>query len=103
MRSPALAGIAVLLAVPLLPAQDRLKSMPGYARYQEVGTKIQRSFKTGSLSAKWTDGGKALEYKQAGKSWSFDIASLQASEQPESKAEAEPERGGRPGARRGAP
>ena len=44
---------ALALATPPLLAQDRLKSMPGYARYQEVGKNIQASFKSGSLSVKW--------------------------------------------------
>jgi dipeptidyl-peptidase-4 len=98
MRSLALVALAPALAAALAPAQDRLKSMPGYARYQEVGKRIQSSFKTGALSVKWPEGGKALEYKQAGKSWSLDLASLSAVEAPEAKADAE---GANPSARSG--
>jgi len=93
--------LALLLAPAALLAQDRLKTMPGYARYQEVGKKIQGSLKSGALSVKWPEGGKSLEYRQGGKNWSLDLASLKASEAPEAKADADADRGGRPG-RRGA-
>ena len=82
-----------------LAAQDRLKTMPGYARYQEVGRKIQGSLKSGSLQIKWPEGGKTLEYRQGDKNWSLDLATLKASEAPEAKADAESDRprGGRRG------
>ncbi len=95
-----LAIAAVALTISLSPAQDRLKTMPGYARYQEVGKKIQGTLKSGSLSVHWPEGGKTLEYKQGGKSWILDLATLKASEAPEAKSDAEPDRP-RNGARRG--
>ncbi len=98
MRLLALAAVA--LTISLCPAQDRLKTMPGYARYQEVGKKIQGSLKSGSISVQWPEDGKTLEYKQGGKSWILDLATLKASEAPEAKPDAEPDRP-RNGARRG--
>jgi dipeptidyl-peptidase 4 len=54
-------------------AQDRLKSMPGYERYQSVGKKIASSFKSGALAVKWHDGGKAFEYRKDGKVWRYEV------------------------------
>jgi dipeptidyl-peptidase-4 len=104
MPTPKLRVARSLLLLALAPgalfAQDRLKTMPGYARYQEVGRKIQGSLKTGALTVKWPESGKTLEYRQGGKDWSFDLATLKASEAPEPKADTEGDRP-RNGARRG--
>ena len=44
----ALACVALLGAHPA--AQHRLKSMPGYARYQELAPQITAAFKSGSIT-----------------------------------------------------
>ncbi|MBK7644319.1 MAG: DPP IV N-terminal domain-containing protein [Planctomycetes bacterium] len=98
-RSTPLASfLALALLVPeLLPAQDRLKTMPGYARYQEVGQKIQGAFHAGSLAPEWSEDGKSLDYRKDGKRWRLDLATLASSEA--SKADAQGETRARPGKR----
>ena len=85
---PVVATIAAL--APLAPAQDRLKTMPGYARYQEVSKKAAGALKSGALTVTWKDGGKAFEYRKDGKPYRFDVA--------EGKAKEAAPTGGDPGA-----
>jgi dipeptidyl-peptidase-4 len=69
--------LAVLIGLGLLPdcpAQDRLKSMPGYERYQRLSKEIPESVKLGALSVTWQDGGKALEFLRDGKRHRYDLA-----------------------------
>src|SRR5258708_5229730 len=68
-------------------AQDRLKTMPGYDRYQEMSRKIPGALKSGALSVTWKNGGKAFEYRKDGKSFRFDIAEGKAKEAPPTKDE----------------
>jgi dipeptidyl-peptidase 4 len=74
----------LILALCLLPlgAQDRLKTMPGYAQYQKMAREIPGSVKMGSLSVKWLDGGKAFEYQRDGKFFRYDITLRQTVEAP---------------------
>lgn len=75
---------ALLLALNLLPlsitAQDRLKTMPGYAQFQKMRSEIPGSVKLGALQVKWIDGGKAFEYQRDGKLYRYDIPTRQAAE-----------------------
>jgi dipeptidyl-peptidase-4 len=84
-----LAGLfAVLLTVPLVsPAQDRLKTMPGYEQYKKMSALMPKGFGKGggkmgapALPVAWKDGGKALEYQKDGKAYRYDIASRTATE-----------------------
>lgn len=74
--------LAALLAVPVLglQAQDKLKEMPGYARYAEVAPKIAQAIVSGAVSADWADDGKSFEYTYDSKRWRYDIATRQATE-----------------------
>ncbi len=90
----------ILVSLPTIVwGQDRLKTMPGYARFREMSGKIPGSFKSGSLSVTWKDGGKYFEYRKDGKSYRFDIAEGKAKEaEPSKDAPAEtPARRGRRG------
>jgi dipeptidyl-peptidase 4 len=80
-RSTSLVSL-LILALCLLPlgAQDRLKTMPGYAQYQKMAREIPGSVKMGSLSVKWLDGGKAFEYQRDGKFFRYDITLRQTAE-----------------------
>ena len=71
-----LAGI-LALAAECGTAQDRLKTMPGYERYQRLSKEIPGSVKLGSLSVNWQDEGKALEFQRDGKRYRFDLATLE--------------------------
>jgi dipeptidyl-peptidase-4 len=87
------------LLLVLVPAQDRLKEMPGTARYQEVGTKIRGAWESGAVQVKWLDGGSALEFRRDGKSFRYDLAHADLTEAAPAGESAES--GGR-GASRGA-
>ena len=97
-------GIGSLLATGLVTAtgaveaQDRLKAMPGFARFQEKSREIPGSFKSGSLTVTWRDGGKAFEYRKDDKALRYDIASGKSEEAKPGGPPAEPTgRGGRMG------
>jgi dipeptidyl-peptidase-4 len=81
---------ALLLALILLPlsltAQDRLKTLPGYAQYQKMRNEIPSSVKTGALQVRWLDGGKAFEYQRDGKFYRYEVATRQATEAATSAA-----------------
>src|SRR5260221_10036015 len=78
-----------------MKAQDRLKSMHGFDRYQEMSGKIPGSVKQGTLFVTWKEGGKAFEYRKDGKLYRFDIAMAKAEAVGESKDAGDGERGGR--------
>lgn len=95
-------------AVFLCPAQDRLKLMPGYDRYQKMSKEMGDAVKSGALSVTWKDGGKTFEYQKDGKRLSYDIAARVATEvTPESGRSGAPSTAGAasapPGRRRRPP
>jgi dipeptidyl-peptidase-4 len=53
-------------------AQDRLPSMPGYKRYQEMSRQIASSVSRGELSVQWVEGG--FTYQKEGKRIRYDLA-----------------------------
>jgi dipeptidyl-peptidase-4 len=55
-------------------AQDRLKTMPGYERYQKMNREMTNAVKLGSLSVTWKENGNAFEYQKDGKRYRHDIA-----------------------------
>lgn len=71
------------------PAQDRLKSMPGYAQYQKVSKELPAAVKMGALRVTWKEGGKALEYSWDGKLYRYDIAARKAKLIGEAKGKAD--------------
>jgi dipeptidyl-peptidase-4 len=83
-------GFAMLSACEI-QAQDRIKTMPGYERYTEMSKKIPGSVKPGTLTTRWADGGKSLEFRKAGKVRRMDLETRKTTEIEafgESKAEA---------------
>ncbi|HMC27805.1 MAG TPA: DPP IV N-terminal domain-containing protein [Verrucomicrobiae bacterium] len=82
-------------------AQDRLKTMPGYERYQKMSRETTNAAKLGTLSVTWKDGGKAFEFKKEGKRYRYEIASLKATEVTNSSAKPRQEREERTEGRRG--
>jgi dipeptidyl-peptidase-4 len=97
--------VALIIAIGVFPitsrAQDRLKTMPGYDRYEKMSKDIPGSVKGGSLSVKWQDGGKSFNYYKDGKSYHYDIATKTATEAGSAPADAETTTMG--GRRRGGP
>jgi dipeptidyl-peptidase-4 len=76
-----MATVLALSAVSL-NAQDRLKTMPGYARYERATREMTNVYTSGALSVTWTNGGAAFDYSKDGKRWRYDIASRSAAELP---------------------
>src|SRR5581483_9044291 len=77
-----------LLAVPS-GAQDRLNTMPGYEQYQRLSKEFPTAVKSGTLTVKWQDGGKAFTYQKDGKSYRYDIATGQATEAGQATGDAQ--------------
>ena len=78
--------LIAFLILAFMPAQDRLPGMPGYARYQEVGTKIRSSFQSGAVSVQWLEEGRALEFRKGRQLFHYDISSGKLSEPPPAAA-----------------
>ena len=83
MRFPGLRlALGVVAATGLLQvattAQDRLKTMPGYERYEKMRGPMASAVKPGSLDATWSDDGRTFEYAFDGKQYRYDVASRQA-------------------------
>src|SRR6185369_3001610 len=99
------AAVALIIAIGIFPitsrAQDRLKTMPGYDRYDKMAKEIPGSVKGGSLTVKWQDGGKSFNYYKDGKAYHYDIATKTATEAGSAPADAETTTMG--GRRRGGP
>jgi dipeptidyl-peptidase 4 len=72
-------GLLSVLVQPL-QSQDRLRSMPGYERFQGVGRQIPQSFRSGAVSATWASDSRSFEYVRDGKRWRFDVATRRAEE-----------------------
>jgi len=70
----ALASLAGCLLATSVSAQDRLKTMPGYARFHELSGQIAGSVKLGSLNVTWKDGGKSFDFRRNGTNYHYDIA-----------------------------
>jgi len=68
-----LLGLLLLVAGSAAFAQDRLKSMPGYERYQFMRQATTNAIKSGSVRVDWKDGGQALEYSWDGKRFRYEI------------------------------
>ena len=58
----------------LASEQDRLKTMPGYERYQFMRQTTTNAVKLGTVRVDWKDGGNALEYNWDGRRFRYDIA-----------------------------
>jgi dipeptidyl-peptidase-4 len=77
------ARFLLLVLLPFsLHAQDRLRSMPGYARFQSVGREIAGSVKSGAIIPTWDADSKGFRFQRDGRSWRFDLATRKASEAP---------------------
>jgi len=72
--------LSVVLSPIASQAQDRLKTMPGYTRYQKLSREITNAVKLGSLTVTWKEGGKSFEYEKDGKRYTYIIAERKATE-----------------------
>jgi len=77
---PLAAALGVALLAAGASAQQRIKEMPGYARFQEMAGQIPSSFVSGALQATWAEDGKSFEYAHDGRLWRYDVASGRATD-----------------------
>jgi dipeptidyl-peptidase-4 len=61
-------------------AQDRLRSMPGYAQYNRMATQLAGALQSGSVTVTWSADGKGFEYVRSGRRYRYDVATRLASE-----------------------
>lgn len=54
-------------------AQDKLRQMPGYDRFQKISPQMRTAFKTGALTVKWSDDGSYFEYEQDKKLYRYTV------------------------------
>jgi dipeptidyl-peptidase-4 len=63
------------LAFPFsVAAQDRVKTMPGYERYEFMRKATTNAVRLGTVRVDWRDEGRALEYRWDGKRFRVDVA-----------------------------
>jgi dipeptidyl-peptidase-4 len=88
--------LAAMLAVPfvVLPAQDRLKEMPGYARYSEMLPKFTGAMVSGAVTPIWAEDSKSFDYQRSGTRLRYDLAARTSAPAP---AATTPPAGRRPG------
>ncbi len=60
--------------------QDRLKTMPGYERYERISRESANAFTSGAVTVTWRDEGKAFEYSFGGKRFRYDITTKSRTE-----------------------
>jgi dipeptidyl-peptidase 4 len=77
-------------------AQDRLKTMPGYAQHQKMSGLMQGAVTMANLTVTWTPDGRSFEYQHDGRRYRYDVAEKKAIELGEAVA-TERGRGGRGG------
>ena len=85
-------GVALVVGGGLAEGQDRIKTMPGYARYESVRKNATGAYKTGAVTGTWVDEGKAFEFRRDSKRLRVDVATKQVADAP---AEGSGEAGGR--------
>ena len=82
-------------------AQDRLKSMPGYAQYDRMAREIPAAVKSGALGVTWTDA-HTFEYARDSKRYRYDVLTKSVSVIASTANDVPAGRGGR-GGRGGGP
>ncbi len=70
---------ALALAGALVPgpisAQDRIKTLPGYDRYQKVSPQLNGAVRPGTVNGTWSSDSRSFVYELDAKRYRFDVAS----------------------------
>lgn len=77
-----LSAVLLLFTGFTAPAQDRLKTMPGYEQFTKTSRAATNAFTSGAVAVTWKDGGKALEFGHAGKRYRHDLVTGERTELP---------------------
>jgi dipeptidyl-peptidase-4 len=93
LRPALFAALTALVALPAF-AQSRIKSMPGYERYERMSAERPNAFRSGAVDVTWSDDSRSFEYTLDAKTWRFDLASKAATEVGGAAPEPERRRGG---------
>lgn len=96
MRTSKTLLLACLLIGTTASAQDRLRTMPGYARWAEMAPKLAGAVKSGAVNVTWSDDGRSFEYSLGGTRQRFDLASGRAVQVSDPEARPPMRRGGGP-------
>lgn len=72
----------LLVAAAALPAQDRLRTMPGYDRYTAMAPRLTGAIKSGAVMPQWSEDGKSFEFTFDGKRRRFDLATRAVRDAP---------------------
>jgi dipeptidyl-peptidase 4 len=75
-----LVTLAVFSHSPIVRAQERLRTMPGYDRFQIVGQQISGSVRGGALAVSWQSDSRTFEFSRDGKRYRYDVATGEALE-----------------------
>ncbi len=94
-------ALAVLAWDVSTSAQDRLKTMPGYAQYQKMSAQLGGAVRLAAVSGTWSADSSGFDYTFDGKRYRFDVASRSATETGAATDAAPAGRGGRGGGRGG--
>src|SRR3954471_22190121 len=91
----------ILCAVSVARGQDRLRSMPGFERYQRIAPLVRTAVSPIVLGfgngVSWSPDGRSFEYDNGGKHYRFDIATKNVAEFAEGAATRMSAGGGRAG------
>lgn len=90
---------SVLFAfVAVVGAQDRLKTMPGHARYERINREATNTpvFKSGALTVTWATHGQSFDYQKDGHRYRYDLESRSARELTNTSSARNPRPGGGP-------
>ena len=93
-RAVALAAVVVtvIAAIPALEpvdAQDRLRAMPGYDKFETMNKQLAGgAFVSGAVNPTWAPDGQSFTYTIAGRPHRFDLATMKAVEAGEAPAAA---------------
>ncbi len=81
-----------------LLAQDRLPTMPGYDRYQEISPQIRGAMTSGALSVTWAEDGRTFQYTQSGQRFEYDVSTgaVETVAVEDSASQGRPRMGNRP-------
>jgi dipeptidyl-peptidase-4 len=92
----ALVGLALAVGTfsVVTDAQDRLRSMPGYAQHEKMAREISSAVKSGALAVTWRDP-HSFEYARDGKRYRYDVSTQSAAEVTGAGPQESTGRGGR--------
>jgi len=75
-----MASLVLVLFCLAASAQDRLKQLPIYSRYEKLSREISDSVKSGAISVAWSEDGSSFDFNKAGKRFRYQVEARTLSE-----------------------